>query len=55
VYHDEYALVDTAGRLQIPREFLERLSITERARLAMGDGFVEVLPPDDRRGKRGDV
>ena len=55
VYHDEYALVDTAGRLQIPREFLERLSITERARLAMGEGFVEVLPPEEGRGKRGGV
>lgn len=49
VVHDEYVLVDAAGRLQIPREFLERLSIRERAKLLMGDGRVEVLPDGVRR------
>ena len=44
VVHDEYVLVDAAGRLQIPREYLERLSIRERARLLLGEGRVEVLP-----------
>jgi ABC-type lipoprotein export system ATPase subunit len=44
VIHDEYVLVDAAGRLQIPREFLERLSIKERAKLLLGDGRVEILP-----------
>ena len=53
VVHDEYVLVDSAGRLQLPREFLEALSIKDRARLLMGEGHVEVLPEDGRR-KRGD-
>jgi ABC-type lipoprotein export system ATPase subunit len=44
VIHDEYVLVDAAGRLQIPREFLERLSIKERAKILLGEGRVEVLP-----------
>ncbi|MBI5947341.1 MAG: ABC transporter ATP-binding protein [Chloroflexi bacterium] len=44
VVHDEYVLVDTAGRLQIPREFLEKLSIRERAKILLGEGHVEVLP-----------
>ncbi|HEY5476044.1 MAG TPA: ABC transporter ATP-binding protein [Tepidiformaceae bacterium] len=44
ISHDEYVLVDTAGRLQIPREFLERLDIKERAKLLLGDGRIEVLP-----------
>lgn len=44
VVHDEYVLVDAAGRLQIPREFLDRLSIRERARLLLGEGRIEVLP-----------
>jgi ABC-type lipoprotein export system ATPase subunit len=46
VVHDEYVLVDAAGRLQIPREFLERLSIKERARILLGEGRVEVLPEE---------
>jgi ABC-type lipoprotein export system ATPase subunit len=44
VIHDEYVLVDAAGRLQIPREYLERLSIKERAKLLLGEDRVEVRP-----------
>jgi len=36
--------VDAAGRLQIPREFLERLSIRERAKILLGEDRVEVMP-----------
>lgn len=42
--HDDYAVVDSAGRLQIPREMLARLAIVERARLAFADDHVEVHP-----------
>jgi ABC-type lipoprotein export system ATPase subunit len=44
VIHDEYVLVDAAGRLQVPREYLERLSIRERAKLLLGEDRVEVRP-----------
>jgi hypothetical protein len=44
VYHDEYAVVDRAGRLQIPREYLERLDVKERAKLRLAEGHIEVLP-----------
>ena len=43
VYHDEYAVVDRTGRLQIPKEYLERLEINERARLKLNADHVEVL------------
>ncbi len=46
VYHDEYAVVDRTGRLQIPKEYLERIDVSERARLRMGAGQVEILPED---------
>jgi ABC-type lipoprotein export system ATPase subunit len=49
VYHDEFALIDAAGRLQIPREFLDRLNIHDRARLRISEGSVEVLPGDSKR------
>lgn len=42
--HEEFVLVDAAGRLQIPREYLEALHIAERAKVALGPGHVEVLP-----------
>ena len=49
VVHDEYVLVDSAGRLQVPREFLDKLSIQERAKILLGEGRVEVLPDRVRR------
>ncbi len=51
VTHDEYVLVDAAGRLQIPREFLEQLSIRDRAKVLMGDGRLEVLSEQASRGE----
>lgn len=47
VVHLEYALVDAAGRVQIPREYLEQLNIRERARLVMGEGTIEVVPVEN--------
>jgi ABC-type lipoprotein export system ATPase subunit len=46
VYHDEYAVVDRSGRLQVPREYLERLDIRERARLRLEADHVQVFPED---------
>ncbi|HLF72354.1 MAG TPA: ABC transporter ATP-binding protein [Dehalococcoidia bacterium] len=43
VYHDEYAVVDRTGRLQIPKEFLQRLDVKERARIRLEADHVEVL------------
>jgi bifunctional DNA-binding transcriptional regulator/antitoxin component of YhaV-PrlF toxin-antitoxin module len=39
-------VVDRTGRLQIPKEYLERVDIQERARLRLVEGMVEVLPED---------
>jgi len=53
VVHEEFVLVDAAGRLQIPREFLQKLSIHDRARVFMGEGRVEILPEGDGHIARG--
>jgi ABC-type lipoprotein export system ATPase subunit len=53
VYHDEYAVVDRTGRLQIPKEYLERIDVTERARLRLAEGMVEVLPEDAELEENG--
>ena len=37
---EEFVLVDGSGRVQIPREFLDRLKITERARVHLEDDRV---------------
>jgi hypothetical protein len=46
---EEFVLVDGSGRVQIPREHLEQLKIRDRARLAVRDGRVELVPEEDRR------
>jgi ABC-type glutathione transport system ATPase component len=55
VYHDEYAVVDRTGRLQIPKEYLQKLDIEERAKLRFEPGRVEVLPEDAEVPEDGTV
>lgn len=43
-YHDEYSVVDRSGRLQIPREYLESLGISERAKVRIDDDHVKIYP-----------
>ena len=40
---EEFTLVDGAGRIQIPKEYLEQLKIKERARLVMEDGKLTII------------
>lgn len=43
MYH-EYAVLDTAGRLQIPREYLDELGISDRAVVEMTEEGILVKP-----------
>jgi len=42
----EYALVDRAGRLQLPREYVDRLGLQDRVRLALRSDHVGVYRGD---------
>ena len=42
--HQEFAVVDTAGRLQIPRELLDRLQISHRAQITLEGDHIAVWP-----------
>jgi ABC-type lipoprotein export system ATPase subunit len=39
---EEYAVMDRAGRGQVPREFREALDLTRRVRLALAEDHVEI-------------
>jgi ABC-type lipoprotein export system ATPase subunit len=39
---EEYAVMDRAGRVQVPREFREALELTRRVRLALADDHVQI-------------
>jgi ABC-type lipoprotein export system ATPase subunit len=46
-YH-EYVVLDSAGRLQVPREYLEQLGIGDRATLDMTDEGIVIRPAAGR-------
>ena len=43
---EEFILVDGSGRVQIPRDIIDRLKIGERARIDAVDGMVTLTPDD---------
>ena len=43
---EEFILVDGSGRVQIPRDIIDRLKIGERARIDTVDGMVTLTPDD---------
>ncbi len=49
----EYAVLDRAGRLQIPRDFVETLEMRDRVLLALEADHVGVWPDAARPGQRG--
>jgi ABC-type lipoprotein export system ATPase subunit len=48
----EYSVLDRAGRLQLPADFIEALALKERVRLALEPDHVGVWPDLDRAGQR---
>ena len=50
----EYAVVDKAGRLQLPREFIEPLGIRERVRLLREPDHIGVWPYREATQEAGD-
>ncbi len=45
---DEFVVVDTSGRLQIPKEYLEKLKIDERAKVVMEGDHITVWRPEEK-------
>lgn len=50
VMYEELVVLDTAGRLQIPRDYLEDLRIGDRARVELTDEGILVRPVAGREG-----
>jgi glyoxylase-like metal-dependent hydrolase (beta-lactamase superfamily II) len=51
----EYALLDRAGRMQLPADFVSTLDLRERVRLSLEPDHVRVAPGHDRRARDGDA
>ena len=48
---DEFVIVDNAGRLQIPRDHLEKLNLKERVRVIISEDHINILPGETRKGE----
>lgn len=45
--HDEYTLLDSAGRLQLPADFLQNHNVRDRVKLHIeSDGRIIIMPPE---------
>ncbi len=47
---EEYAVMDRAGRVQLPRDYREALALTRRVRLALTEDHVEIRSDHGERG-----
>ena len=51
---DEYAILDRAGRLQIPREMLEKMQIRDnKVRIELVDGRIIIENPEIEHIQKG--
>jgi len=51
--HEEFVVMDAAGRIQIPRDYVEKLGMGRRVRVEMEDGRIVVRPVEGRTGPAG--
>ena len=45
--HDEYVILDSAGRLQLPEEFRAKLGIKGKVKLHLEENRISIVPPDE--------
>jgi hypothetical protein len=43
--HEELAVLDQAGRLQIPQEYLQAIGVEDKLRIELEDGRILLVPP----------
>lgn len=50
--HQELTIVDRAGRIQIPRDYLEALGISNRLQVKLEKGKIVLLPPEIKEERK---
>lgn len=48
---DEFVIVDNVGRLQIPRDYLEKLALKERVRVLIDKDHIDIWPRESQKGE----
>ena len=47
---DELVIMDRAGRIRLPRAYVEKLGLKERVRLRLEPDHISILKPESRDG-----
>ena len=50
--HEEFSVLDSAGRLQLPRDVMEQLAIKRRVRVEVVEGHVEIYPVGEEAAEK---
>jgi ABC-type methionine transport system ATPase subunit len=45
--HDEFIILDEAGRLQLPKDYIEKLNLKGRVRVLLDDDHINVWPGEN--------
>ncbi len=53
LYEEEYAILDRAGRLQLPEAYIEALDMEDRVRLRLNEDHIGVWPEHTARREQG--
>jgi len=48
---DEFVILDSAGRLQLPREYVDKLNLKGRVRVLLAEDHITVWPEENQKGK----
>jgi len=54
IHEEEYAILDRAGRLQLPEAYIEALDMEDRVRLHLNEDHIGVWPEHNRQGETSD-
>ncbi|GAG54909.1 unnamed protein product, partial [marine sediment metagenome] len=46
---DEFVVLDKAGRLQLPRDYIDKLNLKERVRVLLADDHIAVWPEESQK------
>ncbi len=49
--YEEYIVLDSAGRLQLPREYVEKLKLRGRVKVLLAENHITVWPEESNKGE----
>ena len=51
ILYDEFVVLDNAGRLQLPREYMDKLRLKGRVRVLLAEDHITIWPEESNQGE----